>query len=180
MARALVIVDYQNDFNPPDGALAVPGGSEIAPRLNQLARSGQFDLVIATRDWHPADHASFEVHGGTWPVHCVQNTPGAELHPDLDPNAVDVVIDKGEATDTDGYSAFENPELAGILRDHGIGELTVTGLATNFCVKNTALDAMREGFEVTLDTSAMRGIDLQPGDSERALTEVAAAGGTLV
>ncbi len=180
MARALVIVDYQNDFNPPGGALAVPEGDVISGTLNELARSGDFDLVIATRDWHPPEHKSFVAQGGTWPAHCVQNSEGAELHPDLDPNAIDYIVDKGQAPDTDGYSAFEDSELSDLLRDHGIDEITVTGLATDYCVKNTALDALREGFKVTVDTGAVRGVDVQPGDSERALEEIRAAGATLL
>src|SRR3712207_9215207 len=111
MARALVIVDFQNDFTP-GGALAVPQGDRIADRVDQLARSGDFDLVVATRDWHPPDHGSFAEQGGIWPVHCVAGTPGAELHPALDAARVDVVIDKGQARDADGYSAFEATELS--------------------------------------------------------------------
>ena len=180
MARALVIVDYQNDFTPPDGALAVPGGDAIAGHLNELARSGEYDLVVATRDWHPPDHASFAPEGGIWPVHCVQHTPGAELHPGLDANAIDLVIDKGQDPHTEGYSAFEATELATILRDHGIDEITVVGLATDYCVKNTALDAVREGFKVSVDTAGARGVDVSPGDSDRALAEVEHAGGKVL
>src|SRR2546421_422826 len=116
VSEALVIVDFQRDFTPPDGALAVPHGDEIAERLNELAHDPRFDIVIATRDWHPPDHASFAEHGGPWPVHCVQGTPGAELHPALDRVALDAVIDKGQRRDTDGYSAFDAPELEAILR----------------------------------------------------------------
>ena len=99
MPRALVIVDFQNDFTP-GGALAVREGDEIAPRINRLAASGDFDLVVATRDWHPPDHGSFTDQGGTWPVHCVAGTPGAELHPALDTAHVDVIIDKGQDPQT--------------------------------------------------------------------------------
>lgn len=180
MARALVIVDYQSDFTPPDGALAVPGGDAIAGHLNELARSGAYELVVATRDWHPADHSSFHEAGGPWPVHCVQGTPGAELHDLLDVNAVDLVLDKGLTVDTEGYSAFEGTELATILRDHGIEELTVVGLATDYCVRNTALDALRSGFKVSVDAEGVRGVDVHPGDSQRALEELRAAGAQLV
>jgi nicotinamidase/pyrazinamidase len=151
MARALIVVDYQNDFNPPDGALAVPEGDTIAPRINELARSGDYDLVVATRDWHPPDHGSFTEQGGIWPVHCVQGTPGAELHPGLDRDALDVVVDKG----------------------------TVVGLATDYCVKNTALEALQEGFTAIVDSTAVRGVDVQPGDAERALAEIRAAGASI-
>jgi nicotinamidase/pyrazinamidase len=179
MGRALVIVDFQNDFTPPDGALAVPEGDRIADRLNALAQSGEFDLVVATRDWHPPDHGSFAERGGPWPVHCVRDTPGAQLHPGLDAAAVDVVLDKGQDPDTEGYSGFEATGLAELLRERGIDELTVVGLATDYCVKNTALDALREGFAVTVDRTGVRGVDVQPGDSERALEELRAAGAAL-
>jgi nicotinamidase/pyrazinamidase len=178
MARALVIVDYQNDFTPPDGALAVPGGDAIAGYLNELARSGTYDLVVATRDWHPPDHGSF-APAGRWPVHCVQGTQGAELHEGLDTNAVDLVLDKGQDPQTEGYSAFEGTELETILRDHGIDEVTVVGLATDYCVRNTALDALGHGFRVSVDPEGVRGVDVQPGDSLRALEELREAGAVL-
>ena len=179
MPRALVIVDFQNDFTPPDGALAVPGGDAIAPRLNELAGSGDYDLVVATRDWHPADHGSFAERGGPWPVHCVQDTPGAQLHPGLDATLVDVIVDKGQDPGTEGYSGFEATRLEELLRERDIDQVTVVGLATDYCVKNTALDALRAGFQVTVDTSAARGVDVQPGDSERALDELREAGAAL-
>jgi nicotinamidase/pyrazinamidase len=179
MPRALVIVDYQNDFNPPDGALAVPGGDQIAERINALSRSGDFDLVLATRDWHPPDHSSFAEHGGPWPVHCVRDTPGAQLHPALATEPIDVIVDKGQERDTEGYSGFEGTGLAELLRERGIDEITVVGLATDYCVKNTALDALREGFAVSVDSSAVRGVEVEPGDSERALDAVRNAGGRV-
>lgn len=179
VAEALVIVDYQNDFAAPDGALSVAGGEDIADRINELARSGGYDLVVATRDWHPPDHSSFEEQGGIWPVHCVQGTEGAELHPALDQDEVDIVFDKGTNQATDGYSAFETPDLGELLRDRGIDNLTVVGLATDVCVKNTALDGLNEGFGVRVDSQAVRGVDLKPGDSERALEELRAAGAQL-
>ena len=153
MSRALVIVDFQNDFCP-GGALAVPDGDAIAARLNDLASSDEFDLVVATRDWHPPDHGSFAEQGGPWPVHCVAGTPGAELHHALDPTPIDMLIDKGQDPATEGYSGFEATGLADLLRERGIDQLTVTGLATDYCVKNTALDALREGFAVTVDSTA--------------------------
>ena len=178
MARALVIVDFQNDFTPPDGALAVPEGDAIAGHLNELARSGDYDLVVATRDWHPPDHGSF-APSGQWPVHCVQGTPGAELHEGLDTNAIDLVLDKGQDPQTEGYSAFEGTELDTILRDHGIDEVTVVGLATDYCVRNTALDALAQGFRVSVDPEGVRGVDVQPGDSQRALAELQEAGAVV-
>jgi nicotinamidase/pyrazinamidase len=179
MGRALVIVDFQNDFTPPDGALAVPDGDAIAGRINELARSGDFDLVVATRDWHPPDHGSFAERGGPWPVHCVAGTPGAQLHPALDASLVESTIDKGQDAGTEGYSGFEDTRLEELLRDRGIDQVTVVGLATDYCVKNTALDALRAGFQVTVDTSAVRGVDVAPGDSERALDELREAGAAL-
>ena len=178
MSRALVIVDFQNDFCP-GGALAVPDGDAIAARINDLAGSGEYDLVVATRDWHPPDHGSFAAQGGPWPVHCVAGTAGAELHHALDPTPIDAVVDKGQARDTEGYSGFEGTELATLLRDRGVDHVTVVGLATDYCVKNTALDALREGFAVTVDSTATRGVDVEPGDSERALEEVRAAGASV-
>jgi nicotinamidase/pyrazinamidase len=175
VARALVVVDLQRDFTP-GGALAVPDGDAIADRVNELAASGGFDLVVATRDWHPPDHGSFAERGGPWPVHCVQGTSGAELHPSLDRSRVDAVVDKGEDPATEGYSGFEGTELERLLREHGVDEVVVVGLATDYCVKNTALDAARLGLAVTVDPEAVRGVDVEPGDSERALEELRAAG----
>ena len=178
MARALIIVDFQNDFTP-GGALAVAEGDAIAPRIDALARSGDFDLVVATRDWHPADHGSFAEQGGPWPPHCVQGTPGAELHPALDRSLVDEVVDTGYEPDMEGYSGFEGTRLEELLRERGIDRVTVVGLATDYCVKHTALDALRHGFGVTVDSTAVRAVEVEPGDGERALEEVRAAGASL-
>jgi nicotinamidase/pyrazinamidase len=178
VGRALIIVDFQNDFTP-GGALAVADGDAIADRLNELAASDEFDLVVATRDWHPPDHGSFAEQGGPWPVHCVQGSEGAELHPALERAAIDVIVDKGQDRHTEGYSGFEATGLAELLRARDIESVTVVGLATDYCVKNTALDALREGFTVVVDSSAARGVEVQDGDSERALAEVRAAGGSI-
>jgi nicotinamidase/pyrazinamidase len=180
MAQALVIVDFQRDFTPPDGALAVPRGDEIAGRLNELAGDDRVAVVIATRDWHPADHGSFREQGGPWPPHCIQRTPGAELHPALERSLIDVVIDKGQRRDTDGYSGFEAPELERVLRERGVEDLTVVGLATDYCVFNTARDALARGYAVTVDRSATRAVDAKPGDGERALAELEALGARVV
>ena len=171
-----MIVDYQNDFASPDGALSVPGGEDIAGRINELARSGGFDFVVATRDWHPRDHKSFEERGGIWPVHCVQDTDGAELHPSLERDEVDLIFDKGQNQETDGYSAFETPDLGDLLRDKGIDNITVVGLATDYCVKASGLDAVRLGYETTVLTDAIAAVELESGDGERALDELAAQG----
>jgi nicotinamidase/pyrazinamidase len=185
---ALLIVDFQNDFCP-GGALPVAEGDQIAVPVNELLNS--FDLVIATRDWHPRDHGSFvgvEVDPtkwrgadppSIWPVHCVQGTPGAELYPGLDQAKVDIVIDKGQDPNSQGYSAFQDTKLGELLRERGVERLFVTGLATDYCVKNSVLDALRLGFAVTLVEDAVRGVDVDPGDSERALEEMEAAGAQL-
>jgi len=178
VSEALVIVDFQNDFTP-GGALAVSEGDEIADRVNALAADPRFELVLATRDWHPADHGSFAERGGPWPLHCVAGTDGAELHPALDESRVDLIVDKGGNPGTEGYSGFDETGLESLLRERGIRELTIVGLATDYCVKNTALDALRHGFEVTVDTEGVRGVDVQPGDSERALEELRESGATV-
>jgi nicotinamidase/pyrazinamidase len=179
MGRALVVVDLQNDFTP-GGALAVSEGDGIIVRVNELAASDEFDLVVATRDWHPPDHGSFAAQGGPWPPHCVQGTPGAELHPAFDLTRVEAVIDTGRTPEAEGYSGFEATRLAALLRARDVGAVTIVGLATDYCVKHTALDALREGFEVTVDSAGVRGVEVAPGDSERALDEVRAAGGVVV
>jgi nicotinamidase/pyrazinamidase len=176
MPEALVIVDFQNDFTP-GGALAVPDGDAIAPRLNELAADERFDLVVATRDWHPPEHSSFAAQGGRWPAHCVADSDGAQLHEGLDRALVDVIVDKGTDPATEGYSGFDGTDLATLLRDRGIDRITVAGLATDYCVRATALDALEAGFAVTVDDGASRGID--PADSVRALHEVRAAGGDV-
>jgi nicotinamidase/pyrazinamidase len=176
MGEALVIVDFQNDFTP-GGALAVPDGDAIAGHVNDLAASGRFDLVVATRDWHPAEHSSFAAQGGPWPEHCVADSDGAQLHPALDAALVDVIVDKGTDPATEGYSGFDGTRLAELLRERGIDRITVTGLATDYCVRATALDALGEGFAVAVDEMGARGID--PADSARALDEVREAGGRI-
>ena len=178
MAEALLIIDFQNDFTP-GGALGVEGGDEIAGRLNELAADPRFELVAATRDWHPPDHGSFKERGGIWPAHCVQGTLGAELHSGLARDRVDVVVDKGQEPATEGYSGFEATLLEELLRAHGVDHVTIGGIATDYCVKNTALDALRLGFGVTVDRGAVRGVEVEEGDSARALDEIRAAGGAV-
>ena len=185
---ALLIVDFQNDFCP-GGALPVAEGDRIAEPINELLDS--FDLVIATRDWHPPDHGSFvgvEVDPAKWrgadppsiwPVHCVQGTLGAELYPALDQSKVDVIIDKGQDPYSQGYSAFQDTNLEDLLRERGVDRLFVTGLATDYCVKNSVLDALGLGFAVTVVQDAVRGVDVHPGDSEHALAQMETAGARL-
>jgi nicotinamidase/pyrazinamidase len=177
VSQALIIVDVQNDFTPPDGALAVPHGDEVIAPINELAASVDFDLVIATRDWHPPDHASFRSQGGIWPRHCVRDTPGAQLDRTVDRGLIDAVIDKGTSQAAPGYSAFESTPLRALLAREGVDEVTITGLATEFCVKQTALDALRHGLKVTIPLTAVRGIE--DDDSTNALDELAAAGAEI-
>ena len=184
---ALLVVDFQNDFTP-GGALPVERGDEIADAINAIA--DHFPLVIATRDWHPPDHGSFvgvEVDPakwkgidppGIWPVHCVAGTPGAELHAALDRSKLDLVVDKAQDPNTQGYSAFHGGDLAQALRERGVDHVYIAGLATDYCVKNTVLDAVKEGLEVTVVADAVRGIEVNPGDIERAFEEMRAAGAT--
>jgi nicotinamidase/pyrazinamidase len=179
MAEALVIVDFQNDFTP-GGPLPVPGGDEIADRINELAADPRFELVLATRDWHPPEHGSFDRSGGPWPVHCVQETEGAQLHPALERDRVHVVIDKGHNPDTEGYSGFDETGLEDLLRERGIDRLTIVGLATDYCVKETVLDARRLGFEAAVPQGAVAAVDLQPGDGERALSAMRDAGAEVL
>lgn len=197
--KTLILVDIQNDFLP-GGALAVPDGDVIVPIVNRLMP--RFDLVVATQDWHPSDHGSFAAnHAGKkpfesielnglpqtlWPVHCVQNTGGACFAPGLDTRRVARVFPKGTDPRVDSYSGFfdngrrGSTGLAGWLKEQGARELWVCGLATDFCVKFTALDAVAEGFRVHLITDACRGIDLPPGNVAAALAEMEAAGVQLV
>jgi nicotinamidase/pyrazinamidase len=175
MPDGLLIIDFQNDFIP-GGALGVREGDEIADRVNELAADDRFDLVVATRDWHPPNHGSFTEQGGIWPVHCVQGTHGAEFYEGLDQSNVDVVVDGGQAVELEGYSAFEETGLEELLRERGIDKVVVVGLATDYCVKHSVLDARRLGLEVDVDASAIRAVDVQPGDGERAIAEMESAG----
>ncbi len=175
--EALLIVDFQNDFLP-GGALAVPDSDAIAAHIRALTAAERFALVVATRDWHPADHSSFRAQDGPWPVHCVRDTHGAQLHESLTGARIDLTVDKGVERDGDGYSAFDATELARILHERSVDSLTVVGLATDYCVKSSALDALGEGFAVTIDAAGARGIDAR--DSQLALEAVRAAGGRVV
>jgi nicotinamidase/pyrazinamidase len=178
--RALLIVDVQNDFCP-GGALGVAGGDEVVAPLNRLAHEflEHGDLVVKSRDWHTATTKHFAAYGGTWPVHCVQNTGGAEFHRELVDDPRMIVISKGMG-DEDSYSAFDGTDLLERLREQGVEEVWVGGLATDYCVKNTVLDALREGFRVKVVADAVRAVNLQPGDDERAVEEMRSAGGEIV
>jgi len=186
---ALVVVDVQNDFADPAGGLYVTGGEGVVPVINAEiagARHGGA-TVVYTADRHPESTPHFAKDGGIWPVHCVDGTWGAEFHPEL---VVDgSVVTKG-LDGRDGYSGFSTrhpstdetspTELASLLREAGVGSLVVVGLATDYCVKATVLDGLAEGFAVTVLTPAMRAVDLEPGDGDRALAEMTAAGAVLV
>lgn len=178
--QALIVVDVQNDFCP-GGALAVPQGDDVVKPLNELIDEflERGDPVYKTRDWHPPTTKHFEVYGGTWPVHCVQNTKGAEFHPALRDDSRIAVVSKGLG-DTDCYSAFDETDLAAKLREQNVEEVVVGGLATDYCVKNTVLDALKHGFEVKALEDAMRAVELQAGDGDRAIEEMRAAGAKIV
>lgn len=179
---ALVIVDVQNDFCP-GGALAVARGDEVVEPLNRLIeRFSRAGLpIFATRDWHPERTSHFRDYGGVWPAHCVQGTKGAEFHPDLKLNENVVTLSKGMAADEDSYSGFQAVDqngtpLAELLRRAGVERIFVGGLATDYCVKQTVLDGLKQGFQVVLLDRAMRAVDLNPGDGDRAIAEMIQAG----
>ena len=185
---ALVVVDVQNDFADPNGSLSVRGGDAIVPRVNAeidaVTAAGGF--VVYTQDWHPESTAHFAKDGGIWPVHCVADTWGAELHPDL--RVEGPRVRKG-SNGEDGYSGFtmRDPttgttmatELEALLRDRNIDTIVTCGLATDYCVKATALDGARLGFKTTVLLDAIRAVDLKPGDGDRAIDDMRAAGVAL-
>jgi nicotinamidase/pyrazinamidase len=176
VADALLIIDFQNDFTS-GGALEVPDGDAIAEPVKELAR--RFEIILATRDWHPPDHASFETEGGPWPVHCVRGTHGADFHPAMAEVDVDAVFDVGQAREDEGYSGFENSDLAQELRDRGVDRVFVCGLATDYCVRASTIDACKEGFDVTVVEDAIRAVDVNEGDGERAVQEMRDAGAKI-
>ena len=179
---ALLIVDVQNDFCP-GGTLPVPGGDEVVPLLNryiELFRTAGLP-VFASRDWHPAETSHFKAYGGTWPAHCVQGSEGARFHPDLMLPTEAVILSKGMNPAQDDYSAFQGVNDQGaplpkIIESMGITRLYVGGLATDYCVRASVLEGIEHGLAVTLLKDAVRGVDLTPGDSERAMAEMVAAG----
>ncbi len=197
--RALILVDLQNDF-VPGGALPVPHGDDVIPVANRVQK--RFDLIVATQDWHPLDHGSFAIHhkdgkpgdvidlnGLTqvlWPVHCVQDTPGAAFVPELDMERVKKVFRKGDDKDIDSYSGFFDNDhrrstgLGEYLKERSVTDVYVLGLATDYCVRFTALDAQSLGFQTYLIEDACRGVDLTPGDVAAAIREMTAAGGRVL
>lgn len=202
MKTALLLIDLQNDFCP-GGALGVAEGDATIAVANQAiaASLARNETVVASQDWHPADHRSFAINSnaqiGTlgeleglpqvwWPEHCIQGTPGAELHPQLDKHPIAAIFRKGEDPDIDSYSAFfdnghrAQTGLDGWLKARGISHLAVMGLATDYCVKFSVLDALRLGYQTQVITDGCRGVNLRPDDSEQALAEMQSAGAQLV
>ena len=185
---ALLVVDVQNDFADPAGSLSVTGGEAVVDAANaEVARATQAGaFVVYTQDWHPPETPHFQAQGGAWPVHCVAGTWGAELHPRLDAVEGAETVRKGVGGE-DGYSGFtvRDPEsgdeedtlLERILRDHSIERVVIAGLATDYCVKDTALDAIERGFDTTVVSGAVAAVDVEAGDGERALDAVREAGG---
>jgi nicotinamidase/pyrazinamidase len=178
--QALLVVDVQNDFCP-GGALAVSHGDEVVAPLNKLIDEflERGDPVYMSRDWHPRQTKHFAEYGGVWPVHCVQHTKGAEFHPALRHDPRIKVVSKGLG-DTDCYSAFDETDLNSELHKAGVEEVVIGGLATDYCVKNTVLDAVKNGFKVKAVEDAMRAVDLHPGDGEKAIAEMRAAGAEII
>lgn len=177
---ALIVTDVQRDFCP-GGALAVRGGDEIIPIINRLIP--RFEHVIYTRDWHPADHISFsdtpEFVDKSWPVHCVADTPGAAFHPDLQVPEGAWIVDKATRADHEAYSAFEGTDLAKELERRGIERVFICGLATDYCILNTALDALRRGFETIVLADAIRGVDVPAGTADDAVDDMRRAGARM-
>jgi nicotinamidase/pyrazinamidase len=183
-ASALLVIDVQNDFCT-GGSLAVPGNEGVVAALNRHIAHARSNMPIyASRDWHPAHTTHFKDFGGQWPIHCVQDSPGAQFHPDLQLPPDAIVVSKGERDDAPGYSAFDGrtPEGAMLhedLRRQGITRLIVGGLATDYCVRATVLDALQRGFDVTVLDDAIAGVDVQAGDADRARDEMRAQGATF-
>ncbi len=177
---AIIAVDIQNDFCP-GGALSVPEGDRVIPQMNlYIAKFSEMELsVYVTKDWHPLNHISFKNTGGKWPEHCVQHTHGAELHSALFIPGNAVIIEKGTAPDEEAYSAFHGTSLDARLRKDNIVRLFIGGLATDYCVKSTVLDALHSGFEVVFLSDASKGVDVSPGDSEQAVDEMIKAGAVM-
>jgi nicotinamidase/pyrazinamidase len=179
---ALIIVDVQNDFCP-GGALPVAEGDLVVPMLNRyidkFAKAGL--PIFATRDWHPQRTSHFNTDGGPWPPHCIQGTEGGKFHARLALGSNEVIVSKGMSPDADSYSGFQAVNADGVtlgdlLRERGVERIFVGGLATDYCVKETVLDGLKEGFKVVLLEDAIRGVNLQPDDSKRAVEEMIQAG----
>lgn len=186
LKKALLIVDVQNDFLP-GGALAVPQGHKVIPQLNRYIKlfSGKKLPIFASRDWHPKKTRHFKRYGGQWPRHCVQDTEGARFHPRLKLPKEVIILSKGMDPERDSYSAFQavdsnGTEFLNLLKILGINELFVGGLATDYCVKSSVLDALKFGFKVNLLVDAIKGVNIRPRDSEDAIEEMASQGAKMV
>ena len=184
--KALIVVDVQVDFCP-GGALPVPEGDEVVPVLNRYMEifTGAGLPVYASRDWHPARTRHFRDYGGIWPPHCVQDTEGARFHPGLRLPEDVIILTKGDMPDEDSYSCFQARDPQGrplkeALKAEGVIHIYVGGLATDYCVKATVMDGLKEGFRVTLLKDAIKGVDINPGDSERAIDEMINAGAETI
>ena len=179
--KALIVVDVQNDFCP-GGSLAVVNGDKVIAPLNELIKEflDRGEPVFKTRDWHPAKTKHFQAYGGTWPVHCVEGTPGAEFHRDLLDDPRINIISKGINERADGYSEFDGTDLARVLREEKVEQVWVGGLATDYCVKHTVLDALSEGFEVKALADAMRPVNVNPDDGAKAIEEMRDAGAEII
>jgi nicotinamidase/pyrazinamidase len=173
----LLVIHVQNDFLP-GGRLAVTGGDAVIPVLNDwIARFLAAGLpIIATRDWHPPDHCSFQAQGGPWPEHCVAGSPGAAYSPDLALPTGTQIISQAKRPEAEAYSGFDGTELRDELERRGVRRLFIGGLATDYCVLNTVLDGLRLGYQVVLLTDAIRAVEARPGDGERAIAAMLAAG----
>lgn len=178
---ALLVTDIQNDFLP-GGSLAVAGGDQVVPVLNGYVEifSAHHLPVLATRDWHPEHHCSFREQGGPWPVHCVAGTYGAEFSPSLHLPSSTMIISKATALDYDAYSSFLGTDLEGKLRDAGVRRLFIGGLTTDYCILNSVRDALKLHFNVFVLIDAVRAVNLQPGDGQRALDEMLALGAQCI
>jgi nicotinamidase/pyrazinamidase len=174
---ALIVVDPQNDFCP-GGSLAVPEGDTIFDRVN--AAMPKFRHVLATQDWHPPDHRYFQAYNGPWPYHCLAGSPGAEFHPRLNAGLVQDVVCKGTNPELDGYSGFAGTDLAERLRQRGVRRVFVCGLATDYCVKATAIEAVQNGFDAYVLADAIKPVEVEPGDGKRALAAMSDAGVRLI
>ncbi len=174
---ALIIVDVQNDFCP-GGTLPVPEGNMVVPILNIYIEKfiTRNIPVYFTRDWHPENHMSFKSEGGMWPQHCIQGTYGAQFHPEISIPSAAVIISKGTASDREAYSGFQGTDLESRLKTQHIRRLFIGGLATDYCVKNTVLDALKAGIEALFLSDASRGVDVNAGDSKRAIEEMLGQG----
>jgi nicotinamidase/pyrazinamidase len=179
--KALIVVDVQNDFCP-GGSLPVAHGDEVIGPLNQLMKEflDRGEPVYKTRDWHPPHTNHFAAYGGVWPFHCVQNTLGAEFHSDLWDDPRITVISKGTDDNADGYSGFDGTHLAESLREAGVEEIWVGGLATDYCVKETVIQGVRKGFKVKALADTMRAVNVNPDDGANALEDMRAVGAEII